>query len=170
MLSTLSRRAPTARAARALAVLAVLALAGACDDDELDGDDEPEIEAVRLTVTPPGGTPAVYTITPNGSTPSPVQLRVGTSTVTAQALDDRSQPIALGSDFELRIVSSVTGSGANQQTALSGPVTFTANGTLSSAIVATVAPTANIPAVVRLVHRVEQHSDFDGAVQLRISP
>jgi hypothetical protein len=175
MLSTLSSRLPafrTARALRAAAVLSTLALAAACDDDdELTGEDEPEIESVRLIVTPPGGTPTTYTVRVNGgASPSPIQLRVGTSAVTAQALDAAGATIDLANEFELRVVASVTGSDAGQQTPLTGTLTYTGNGTLTGALVATAATTANVAATVRMVHKEEAHSDFDAGVQLRVAP
>lgn len=171
MLSLLSRRVPTlraARAARAALVLSTLALAAACDDDDDEGEEEPDIQSVRLTVTPPGGAATAYVITTTGATPSPVQLRVGTSAVSAVALDDNNQSIALESDFELRVVGALSG---EAETALPAGITFVRNSTLSSTITATAAAAnTTVPAVVRLFHRGEGHSDFDAGFQMRVVP
>jgi hypothetical protein len=169
MLTTPTRRPSPFRAARVAVLLSALALAGACGDDDPAGiDDEPEIESVRLSVTPPGGTATTYTVTVNGgASPSPIQLRVGSSAVTAQALDAAGRAIDLGSEFELRVVASVSGSNANQQTPLAGAVTYTGNGTLTGTLVSTAATTSNVSAYVRMVHKEEAHSDFDAPVQLR---
>lgn len=161
-------RALRRRAARAVAALAALAFAAACNDDGGSEDDEPPIQAVRLTVTPSAGPAVAYTITTTGATPSPVSIRVGTSTVTAAALDARNQTIALESDFELRVVGAVSGA---TETPLPAGFTFTPNGTLSSTITATSAVTTRtIDAAVRLFHRGEGHSDFDARFQLFVTP
>jgi hypothetical protein len=157
------------RAARRALLLSAVVVVGACgDDDGPTGNDEPEIESVRLTVTPAGGAAANYTVTVNGgASPSPIQLRVGTSAVTAQALDAAGRVIDVDDEFELRVVANVTGADAAQQTPLTGAVTFTGTGTLAGSLVATAATASNVSAYVRMVHKAEAHSDFDAPVQLR---
>ena len=156
MLSTLSRRLPTVRATRAALVLSTLALAAACDDDEVTGDDEPEIESVRLVVTPTGGTATTYTVTANGATPSPVQLRVGTSTIVATPLAANGATIDEASEFELRM------------SGLPAGVTFTRSGTLSATIAATTATTANATVSAIMWHRTEGHDDYTANFPLRV--
>lgn len=160
MLSTLSRRLPAFRAVRTAAILSTLALsATACDDDdEITGDDEPEIESVRLVVTPAGGTPTTYTVTANGATPSPVQLRVGTSSIVATPLDANGQTIDEASEFELRMSGLPTG------------VTFTQSGTLSASIAATAATTSNANVSAIMWHRSEGHDDYTANFPLRVAP
>jgi hypothetical protein len=172
MPSTLFRRQPAFRIVRTAALLSTLAFAAACgDDDEITGEDEPEIESVRLIVTPAGGTATTYTVRVNGgATPSPIQLRIGSNAVTAQALDAGGAVIDLDDEFELRVVASVTGAGGTQQTPLTGTLTYTGSGRLSGALVATAATTTNASATVRMVHVEEAHSDFDAGVQLRVAP
>jgi hypothetical protein len=158
MLSTLSRSLPAVRALRAAAVLSTLALAAACsDDDELTGEDEPDIESVRLVITPSGGTPTTYVVTANGATPSPVQLRVGTSTIVATPLDASNQTIGEASEFELRI------------SGLPAGVTFTQSGTLSATIAATAATTTNANVSAIMWHRSEGHDDYTANFPLRVA-
>ena len=158
MLSTLSRRLPTVRALRTAALLSTLALAAACDDDdELTGDDEPEIESVRLVVTPSGGAATTYTVTANGATPSPVQLRVGTATIVATPLDAGGRTIDEASEFELRMSGLPTG------------VTFEQSGTLSATITATAATTTNATVSAIMWHRSEGHDDYTANFPLRVA-
>lgn len=156
MPSTLSRRLPTFRAARAALVLSTLALAAACDDDPTGDDhDEPEIEAVRLIVTT-GGTATTYTVTANGATPSPVQLRVGTSTVAAVALDQSGAAIDLHDEFELRM------------SGLPAGVTFTRTGALAGSITAPAATTTNAQVSAIMWHLEENHDDYTANFPLRV--
>ncbi|MDF1505035.1 hypothetical protein PYV61_18945 [Roseisolibacter sp. H3M3-2] len=149
---------PAFRLVRTAALLSTLALAvTACDDDDdVTGDDEPDIESVRLVVTPSGGTPTTYTVTANGATPTPVQLRVGTSTIVATPLDAGGATIDESSEFELRM------------SGLPAGVTFTQSGTLSATIAATAATTtsANVSAI--MWHRSEGHDDFTANFPLRV--
>lgn len=158
MLSTLSRRLPAFRTVRTAALLSTLALAAACDDDDdLTGDDEPEIESVRLVVTPSGGTATTYTVTANGATPSPVQLRVGTATIVATPLDGSGGTIDEASEFELRMSGLPTG------------VTFTQSGTLTATITATAATTTNANVSAIMWHRSEGHDDYTANFPLRVA-
>ena len=158
MLSTLSRRLPAFRTVRTAALLSTLALAAACDDDDdLTGDDEPEIESVRLVVTPTGGTATTYTVTANGATPSPVQLRVGTATIVATPLDGSGGTIDEASEFELRMSGLPTG------------VTFTQSGTLTATITATAATTTNANVSAIMWHRSEGHDDYTANFPLRVA-
>ncbi len=158
MLSTLSHRLPTFRTLRTAALLSTLALAAACDDDdELTGDDEPEIESVRLVVTPSGGTATTYTVTANGATPSPVQLRVGTATIAATPLDASGQTIDEASEFELRM------------SGLPAGVTFTQSGTLTATVSATAATTTNAQVAAIMWHRSEGHDDYTANFPLRVT-
>ena len=160
----LSRRAGRA----AVLVLAAAAAAACGDDDDPTGDDEPEIQAVRLTVTPAGGQPATYTVTSGATTAPTIQLRVGTAAVTGQALDANGQAIALDEPFELRLVATVTGGAAAEQTPLSGALTFAAGGALAGTLTATAATT--VSGFVRMVHLEEAHSDFDARVNIAVTP
>jgi hypothetical protein len=161
MLSTLSRRLPafrTVRALRTAALLSTLALAAACDDDDdLTGEDEPEIESVRLVVTPSGGTATTYVVTANGATPSPVQLRVGTSTIVATPLEANGRTIDEASEFELRMSGLPTG------------VTLTPSGTLTTTITATAATTTNANVSAIMWHRSEGHDDYTAVFPLRVA-
>ena len=158
MLSALSRRLPAFRAVRTAALLSTLALAAtACDDDDITGEDEPEIESVRLVVTPAGGTATTYTVTANGATPSPVQLRVGTSTIVATPLDASGRTIDEASEFELRM------------SGLPAGVTFTQSGTLSATIAATAATTTNATVSAIMWHRSEGHDDYTANFPLRVA-
>lgn len=153
-----SRRLPAFRAVRTAALLSTLALAvTACDDDPTAVEDEPDIESVRLVVTPSGGTATTYTVTANGATPSPVQLRVGTSTIVATPLDANGQTIAEASEFELRMSGLPTG------------VTFTQSGTLSATIAATAATTTNANVSAIMWHRSEGHDDYTANFPLRVA-
>jgi hypothetical protein len=169
-------RVLSARAARAAALALAAAVAvGACDgdDDPTGVDEEPQIQSVRLTVTPPGsstaGAPLAVTTTSN----TPIQLRVGTSTVTAVALDANGQPITFDEPFQFRMVANVTAGEASAQTPLSGVLTFTpgpnGTGALSGTITASAAAAATT-AWVRMVHVNEAHSDFDARVQVSVVP
>jgi hypothetical protein len=158
MLSTLSRRLPAFRTLRTAALLSTLALAAACDDDDdITGDDEPEIESVRLVITPSGGTATTYTVTANGATPSPVQLRVGTSTIVATPLDASGRTIDEASEFELRMSGLPTG------------VAFTRSGTLTATISATAATTTNANVSAIMWHRSEGHDDYTANFPLRVA-
>jgi hypothetical protein len=158
MLSTLSHRLPTFRTLRTAALLSTLALAAACDDDDdLTGDDEPEIESVRLVITPSGGTATTYTVTANGATPSPVQLRVGAATIVATPLDAGGRAVDEASEFELRMGGLPTG------------VTFTQSGTLTATITATAATTTNATVSATMWHRTEGHGDYTANFPLRVA-
>jgi hypothetical protein len=158
MLSTLSRRLPAFRTLRTAALLSTLALAAACDDDDdITGDDEPEIESVRLVITPSGGTATTYTVTANGATPSPVQLRVGTSAIVATPLDASGRTIAEAPEFELRMSGLPTG------------VAFTRSGTLTATISATAATTTNANVSAIMWHRSEGHDDYTANFPLRVA-
>lgn len=158
MPTTLSRRIPLLRAARAALVLSTLAFA-ACSDDEITGDDddEPQIESVRLTITPASGSATTYTVTANGATPSPVQLRVGTSTITAVALGGTGQVLDVGNDFELRMSNLPSG------------VTFTSSGSLTASVTATAAAAATTVRA-EMFHKGEQHTDYTANFQLSVVP
>lgn len=160
MTTTMPFRLAAVRTLRALTAVAVLVGAAACSDDDGE-DDEPEIASVRLTVTPAAGTAQTYTLRESGS--DAVVFRVGANTVTAVALDANNQAIALDPDFELRLVQSVTIQGANEsEVPLGNGVTFTKSGTLSGATLTTTAASATArPAIARMFHRGEGHSDFD---------
>jgi hypothetical protein len=158
MPSTLSRRTPLLRAARTALVLSTLAFAAACgDDDATDSGEDVEIESVRLTITPAGGTATTYTVTANGATPSPVQLRVGTSTIVAVPLDDDNQTVDEASEFEL------------QMSGLPAGVTFTRSGSLTATITATGAAAATRVSAA-MYHRTEQHTDYTANFQLSVVP
>jgi hypothetical protein len=159
MPSTLSRRLPAFRAVRTAALLSTLALAAtACDDDDdLTGEDEPDIESVRLVITPAGGAATTYTVTANGATPAPVQLRVGSSTIVATPLAANGQTIGESSEFELRMSGLPTG------------VTFTQSGTLTATIAATAATTTNATVSAIMWHRSEGHDDYTANFPLRVA-
>jgi hypothetical protein len=108
----------------------------------------------------------------NAATNPAVVFRVGNNTVSAVALDANNQTIDLESDFEVRVVQAVTIQGANEvETALPTGVTFTSNGTTSNAtLVTTAASAAERPAVVRMFHRGEGHSDFDAGIRYTVAP
>ena len=158
MLSMFPSRPFARRAFRTTALLSTLALAAACGDDNITGDDEPDIESVRLVVTPSGGTPTTYTVTANGATPSPVQIRVGTSTIVATPLAANGQAISEASEFELRM------------NGLPAGVTFTRSGTLSATIAATAATTTNATVSAVMWHRTEGHDDYTANFPLRVAP
>jgi hypothetical protein len=114
---------------------------------------------VRLTVTQSGSTQGTtYVVTANGATPSPVQLRVGTSTLVAVPLDAAGRTIDEASEFELRMEN------------LPGAVTFSRNGTLTANIIAASAVAS--PATVRAVmwHRTENHGDYTANFPLTVAP
>ena len=174
MLGTLSRRTRGARplslrAARGAALaLAALALGACGDDDDVTGNDEPKIESVRLTITPPTGAATTVTVRSGTTTAPTLALRVGTSTIRAEPLDGNNQLITLDEPFEVRLVSTVTGAGATQQTPLGGALTFTGNGTLNGGTVTATGATS-VSGFVRLVHTGEQHSDFDAPVTIVVT-
>ncbi len=163
-----ARRTSAARLARAASALAVVALVAACgDDDDPSGpDEEPQIEFVRLTVTPAGGTATTYTVRTSGA-PTTVQVRVGANAIQATAFDAANQAIDVGSDFELRLVQAVAG---DAETALPAQYTFARNGTLSSTLTVTAGAPTPQTAVVRMFHKEEGHSDFDPPVQIQVVP
>lgn len=175
MLSTPFRRARllSRRAATGAALVLAAMAAGACGDDDITGDDdEPKIQSVRLTVTPPGGgTATPFNVTTTSNTP--VQLRVGTSTVTAQALDAAGQPITFDEPFQFRMVANVTGDEAGDEAPLTGVLSFTpgqnGTGTLSGTVTASTVVAAT-DAWVRLVHVEEAHSDYDAPVRITVVP
>jgi hypothetical protein len=145
-------------ALRAATVFAAVAFAAACSDSPTKSGPDVEIESVRLTVTPPGGgAPVVYTLTANGSTPSPVQLRVGTSTLTAVPLGDKGQSVPEATEFELRL------------TNLPASVTFTRNGSLTAPVAATAA-TAATPVRAEMFHKGEGHTDYTANFSLVVVP
>ncbi|HZF66828.1 MAG TPA: hypothetical protein VEZ47_02200 [Gemmatirosa sp.] len=157
------------RTVRTCAALATLSLAAACGDDP-DVEDEPEIASVRLTVTPPGGAAQNYVLRTTGTNPT-IALRVGTNAVSAVALDDDNQTISLGSDFELRIVRSVSVVGASEvETPLTGAVTFTRTGGLAGSLVATGAVTPAATAMLRIFHTGEGHGDFEPTINYTVTP
>ena len=163
------RPLPFRRAAGVVAV-GLLGALGACgDDDDIDGNDEPQIISVRLTVTPPTGAPSTVTVRSGATTAPTLALRVGTSTIRAEPLDGSDRLITLDEPFEVRLVSTVTGANANQQTVLTGPLTFPGNGALNGGTVVATAATS-VSGFVRLVHLQEQHSDFDAPVTITVTP
>ena len=145
------------RAVGAAVALSTLAIAAACGGSSTGADEEPEIESVRLVVTPTGGTATTYTVTANGATPSPVQLRVGTSTIAATPLDANGGTISEASEFELRM------------SGLPAGVTFTQNGTLSATISATAATTTNAQVSATMWHKPENHGDYTANFPLRVA-
>jgi hypothetical protein len=171
MLQSLRPRRPSAaRFARATAALAVAVLAAACgDDDDPTGDDEPKIISVRLTITPPTGAATTTTVRSGATTAPTLAMRVGTSTIRAEPLDGSDRLITLDEPFEVRLVSTVTGAGATQQTPLGGSLSFTGNGTLNGGTVVATGATS-VSGFVRLVHTREQHSDFDAPVTIVVTP
>ena len=158
MLARASRHTSLSRAFRVGAAMAVLAFAAACNDSSTEPEDEPDIESIRLTVTPATGAVTTYTLTANGSTPSPVQLRVGTSTLTAVALGANGQSLGLEAEFELRME------------ALPASVTFTRNGTLTSSIVATSAVATPVTVQAVMWHKEEAHDDYTANFPLTVVP
>ncbi len=146
------------RAVRTAVLLgSVAALAGACDDDEED--DEPEIQAVRLTVTPPNGTATQYIVRTNGvQGGGPIQLRVGQNRVEAAGLDENNQIIDLENEFELRLVGSISG---DNTTPLPAGFEFTANRALSNTLTVSTPAVGQRTVALQMFHRGENHSDFD---------
>lgn len=163
-------RVLSARAARAAALALAAAVAvGACDGDPSSPDDEPQIQSVRLTITPPTGAASTVTVRSGAATAPVIPLRIGTSTIRAEPLDANNQLITLDEPFEVRLVSTVTGANANQQTPLAGALTFTGNGSLNGGTISATAATS-VSGFVRLIHTEEQHSDFDAPVTITVAP
>lgn len=158
------------RTLRALAAVAALSFGVAACDDDPQVEEEPEIAALRLTVTPASGTAQTYTLTTGGANQN-IALRVGANTVSAVALDDNNQAINLGSDFELRIVRSLTVQGASEvENPLTGAVTFTKTGGMTGTLVATGAVAAPATALVRVFHVGEGHGDFEPGFTYTVTP
>ena len=166
---------PRVRTLRTAAALALLAVgAAACGDDDGFEEDEPEIARIRLTVTPASGTPVNYTLQASETANAVVAFRAGTNTLSAVALDANNQTIDLGSEFELQMVQSVSipqGSASELVTPLPAGVTFTPNGSMSGAALAITGPSATErPAVLRMFHKGEGHTDFDAKVRYTVAP
>lgn len=165
---TIARTAGAARrrAVRAGLVLATLALGVAACNDADDEEEHLEIESVRLTVTPPGGQPTVYTIRASGNT-SPVALRIGSNAVAAVPLDDDGQTSDEASELELRIVGAVQG---ETEQPLPGDLSFARNATLTSTLSAQAPATGQRTIWLRMFHRAEGHSDFDASFPVIVNP
>ena len=142
----------TRRAARMLVGLATLSVAVACNDSTGPDDDHAEeVAEIRLVVTPPAGTATTYAIAANGAmTPTPIALRVGTSTVTAQVFDEDGVNITseLGDDFQVRLYN------------LTGNLTFARTNAFSGTITAPAGSVGAQEMDVDLFHLEEEHADF----------
>jgi hypothetical protein len=145
------------RTAVAVAAFGGLLGAAACDSDPVSPGGDVDIESVRLTITPATGAATVYTVTANSANDAPVVLRVGTSTIRAEPLDDRGQVVSEAPEFELRLLDLPNG------------VTFTRNGTLTATVVTTQAVTAT-PVRAQMWHRAEEHEDYTAVFRIQVTP
>ena len=133
-------RAEMKLARRFLGMVLMAGAIAACDDDPV-GPEEPEIDAVRLTL----GAQTV-TITSLNTTGT-VTIPVGTTAISAVFLDADGDVLHLGSEFELRVTP-----------AASGAVTFTRTGAFAGSLQATAAGTTTMQ--IQAFHLEENHPDF----------
>jgi hypothetical protein len=140
MFSQIVRRTAVLTTAAAFALGAV-----ACSDDPAAPDDEPQVNAVRLTI----GTTSITVSTVSSPT---ITVAPGANAVTAQWLraDGSVEPLVTDAEFELRI-RQATGSN----------LSWTASGARAGTLTVTgLAAGASTAAQVSLFHKVEQHDDF----------
>ncbi len=104
MLSTTTRRT-----FRALALIPAAMFVAACGDDDPVAPDDPAdaVEAVSLTVTPPGRTPLTYVFDQNDN--PTIVLGVGANTVTSRFVDANGATVPLGANFRLDFESLTNG-------------------------------------------------------------
>jgi hypothetical protein len=135
--------------ARRLALVFALSLfAGACDDDPVEPEVEPEIQSVRVTVGASSITINKTTGTPSGE----LSVPLGTSTVVVAWLkaDGSNETIVTSDEFEA-VIEAVSGSN----------LTFSPSGAFGGSLtVSGIASGAAVSATVALLHIEEQHEDF----------
>ena len=140
------------RTVRMLAGLVALSTTVACNDSTGPEEDHAEeVAEIRLTVTPAAGAATTYAIRTTGTTPTPIQLRVGTATVTAQVFDEDGENITseLGSEFIVRV-----------QPATGSNITFAGTNAFSGTLTVAAGAVGNRTMQVDLYHTEEQHADF----------
>ena len=145
------------RAAATLATLAALALAAGCGEEDITGEDEPDVDRMELSV----GT-SVVTVSASGQvTGGPLVVPRGTSTVTARFLRQDGTPDPQVTTSEFRLSASTLPSGA---TFTATPGTFA--GTLS---MPTILGGQTVSVGFALFHVGEGHEDFGPfPVQVRV--
>ena len=123
---------------------ALMGTLGACDDDPVEPEEEPEVETVRLTI---GG--QVITMVSGNPPSSPITITRAAHAVAAVYLraDGSNETLVTSAEFELRLVP-----------ANSSILTFTTAGAFGGTLTGVAAGSTTMR--LELFHKVEGHADF----------
>ena len=140
----MDRRLTHRRIGFALVVFPLALWVGACDDDPVAQEPEPEVATMRLTV----GTQTI-TVSDNGTVTGGPIMVTGTVTISAEFLraDGTPDPLVTAAEFQL-----------NADPANTGTVTFTRTSEFAGTLTGVSAGTTEIE--FSLFHKAEQHEDF----------
>lgn len=143
-----------------LVLLAVTALACSKDPVRVDDHDHgEEVEAVRVTITRPGGGMDVHDGLEPSTVPHEIEVDLGVNQVAVQWLDHDGHVVTdLGSDFALEI------------DGLPAEMTFASTGQFSGTLTVTGNPASPSTSMIELFHIPEGHGDFSVSVSFIIIP